>query len=170
MSKKHIPVRRARQSDLTELIRLRHLLLDKKDAYYASDSLEEHQQWERSFAVWLPVACRSDDTHIAVIEMPARSALAACGIAVIDTRPPGPGLLNGRCGWIQSIVTDPSWRSRGLASAIVESLMQWLAAAKATRVILHTTPEAKSLYLQYGFKYCGEDALVAAPTSQTAPP
>jgi GNAT superfamily N-acetyltransferase len=155
-----IRVRPAAPEDAAELIRLRRTLLAGSKAYYATSDPEEHRQWEQRFVHWLGKASGSPNACIAVIEG-GGSSLAACGIAIIDERPPGPGLVDGQSGWVQSMVTDERARGRGYASAILEHLLKWFARAGVDRVLLNTTSSGRRLYLTHGFVACGEDTLVA---------
>ena len=164
--------RRAVPDDVAELIQLRHVLVNGSSAYYASSDPGEHRRWEECFGDWLTASLSSDLSHVAVVDAPDGRGpdgrgLAGCGIAIIDARPPGPGLIDGRCGWLQSIVTEPNWRGQGVGGSIVAFLMEWLALAHVGRVILHTTHHGQALYRRAGFMPCGEDAMVAVAAKPT---
>ena len=78
---------------------------------------------------------------------PGRTAFARVGDVAI-------GRAVAHDGWlgITSMVTLPAMRRRGLARAIVASLLAWGRSAGATRGFLQTdSPAAKVLYAQFGF-------------------
>ncbi|NJO55420.1 MAG: GNAT family N-acetyltransferase [Rhodospirillales bacterium] len=155
-------VRTATAADVTELVRLRSLLLQGHNTYYATNDEQERHLWQRRFVDWLVRTAPTDNNCcVAVIATPDGTSLTACGIGVVDQRPPGPGILDGRSGWIQSVVTDPTWRRRGMADHIMDYLMCWFRERRVGRVLLHTTSDGANLYHRHGFRPCGEEALVA---------
>ena len=154
-------VRFVRTADIQELIRLRSYLLSSGKGFYASQSHDEDARWKKEFETWaLPQINDTTSVAMAVIDSPTPLHLSCCGIGIIDARPPGPGIMNGKVGWIQSIVTDPQSRRQGLAGGIITFLMAWFSRSDVHRIMLNTTPDAADLYRGFGFAPCGEDALV----------
>lgn len=52
---------------------------------------------------------------------------------------------------VVNVYTEPAWRKRGLARALMLTLMQWAADSGFDRVVLHASKQARSLYTSLGF-------------------
>jgi len=52
---------------------------------------------------------------------------------------------------VVNVYTEPAWRKRGLARALMLKLMQWAADSGFDRVVLHASNQARSLYTSLGF-------------------
>ena len=158
----NLEVRRVKAIDAPELIRLRSLLLNGVDGYYSTDDPEEQRRWQHQFIDWVASTCHvNEQICLAIVDAPDGTSAVACGIGIIDQRPPGPGLITSRCGWIQSVVTDPVWRRRGLAGQVMSFLTDWFVSQEVSRILLHTTNEGSKLYHKHGFNPCGEEGLIA---------
>ena len=94
---------------------------------------------------------RSGSEDCAVFVVDDDGVVAACGGVTIATRLPGPGVPTARYGYIQWMVTDPSYRRRGHATAVFEAIIDWLRGRGVTAMELHATPEGEPLYRKYGF-------------------
>jgi GNAT superfamily N-acetyltransferase len=71
---------------------------------------------------------------------------------MVAQRLPGPGNVRGRYGYVQSMVTDPAHRRRGLARAIFAALLDWFRAEGITAIDLHASVEGERLYRSFGFR------------------
>jgi GNAT superfamily N-acetyltransferase len=140
-------IRRARSDDAAELVRLRVVMFDAMGLASGDPVWQAscHAQLERGLEDGTFAAFVADDT-----ERPG--ALAACGVAMIAQRLPGPGNVSGRFGYVQSMATDVRFRRRGLARAIFEALMHWFDVQGVDAVDLHATPNAEPLYRAFGFE------------------
>ncbi|HEY3784012.1 MAG TPA: GNAT family N-acetyltransferase [Steroidobacteraceae bacterium] len=52
---------------------------------------------------------------------------------------------------VVNVYTEPAWRHRGLAHALMRALMQWAGERGFDRVVLHASNQARSLYASLGF-------------------
>ena len=63
----------------------------------------------------------------------------------------GDGLLLGREGLVLNVYTVPSWRRRGVAKHLMDTIIAWAAHAGIVRLVLAASPAGRSLYEQMGF-------------------
>jgi GNAT superfamily N-acetyltransferase len=130
--------------DVAELVRLRALMLGAVGADMSADD-----GWRDRCAQRLHELLTSESFVAFVIDAPD-GGLAACGAGWVDRRLPAPG-TDGLAGFLGNMSTDPAHRRRGHARAIVSALMEWFRAAGVSRVDLHATEHAQSLYEREGF-------------------
>ncbi|WP_317494241.1 GNAT family N-acetyltransferase [Haloechinothrix sp. LS1_15] len=144
--------RHARPEETDEVIRLAALM-------YESIGLDPSSPHWREAARAALSGRHTRDATAVVVDHPADAGrLVASGAAVITTRMPSPVNLAGRVGYIQWVATEPDWRNRGLARAVVTKLMGWLHAREVSRIELHATQGGEPLYRSLGFdegKYPG---------------
>lgn len=69
------------------------------------------------------------------------------------------GILNGRSGWVQTVVVDPNWRGQGVGEKVMNYLLSWFQEQEVGKIVLQTTAVAKTLYGKLGFEETGEDLL-----------
>ena len=139
-----MPARLATTADVPELVRLREVMI-------VSVRGETDVSWQAACARILEGALECGTMVAAVVDQPRGEGLAACGVGLVAQRLPGPGCIDGRYGYIQSMCTDERHRRQGLARAVLERLMQWYADAGITSVDLHASDMGESLYRQLGF-------------------
>jgi len=84
------------------------------------------------------VACRGD------------RIVASSGM-VIDHHPPSGGTLDGRYAYIMNMYTVPEERGRGLATGLLERLLDDARQLQIASVVLHAMPKGRSIYLKAGF-------------------
>jgi GNAT superfamily N-acetyltransferase len=137
-------IRRAGPDDVTELIRLRQVMFD------AMQLPRGDPAWESSCRALLERGL-VDGTFVAFVADDPVSGLAACGVAMVAQRLPGPANVSGRHGYVQSMVTDVRFRRRGLAREIFVALMVWFTTEGIDVVDLHATPAGEALYRTFGF-------------------
>lgn len=153
-------LRKAKESDIERLIELRKHLLSGGEGHYAAQSPEEEAAWQNSYREWLRKNIRDNpDVLIAVAALGERDEIVACAIGIIDERAPMKGILNGRSGWIQSVVVDFQWRRQGVAEQVMEYVLAWFRKREVGKIVLQTTAAAKPLYEKLGFEATGEDLL-----------
>ena len=63
----------------------------------------------------------------------------------------GDDLLLGREGLVLNVYTIPSWRRRGVAKHLMDTIIAWAANAGIVRLVLAASPAGRSLYEQMGF-------------------
>jgi len=73
------------------------------------------------------------------------------GIAIVPW-PGAPSFPDTRRGWILGIYTEPQFRRRGIARAIMETIVAWCRAEGFGYVSLHAIDEGRRLYEAMGFR------------------
>ncbi|MCT9105420.1 GNAT family N-acetyltransferase [Streptomyces mirabilis] len=159
-------VRQAVEYDLVELVRLRALLFEDLGGDFFSPASAD-DDWLDALAVVLKEQLTSDAVRILVVDGDGDGdgdrGLAACGIATIEQRLPGPHLRNGRIGHVIGVVTDPSYRRRGHSRSIMRSLLDWFGEREVARVDLYASAEGEPLYRELGFTHHPDPALYWRP-------
>ncbi|HKY68806.1 MAG TPA: GNAT family N-acetyltransferase [Acidimicrobiales bacterium] len=152
------PLRLATADDVDELVRLRRVMMGALEVC-------DEPTWALACADFLRRTL-ADGSAAAVVAgdpgaVPSGSAaadrhrpepLVACGIGVIVERVPGPETPTGRYGYVCSMVTEPDWRGRGLATGVVEGLLAWFADRGVRKVDLHASDEGEPIYRRFGFR------------------
>ncbi|MEV4436014.1 GNAT family N-acetyltransferase [Streptomyces sp. NPDC049585] len=151
--------RPATTEDIDELVRLRGYLLSTGDGHYVARDPAQDAAWRHAYRGWLHrhLTGAGEQVHVAVIG--DAKALVACAIAVLDERAPTAHSLNGRVGWVQTVVVEPRWRRHGLGARVMNHVISWLRGQEASGVVLQTTADGAALYRKLGFLPTGEDLL-----------
>ncbi|MFF9074672.1 GNAT family N-acetyltransferase [Streptomyces sp. NPDC014872] len=98
------------------------------------------------------------DARAFVIDAPD-GTMAACALGLIHPVLPAPAYPRGRAARVQLVATQPEFRRRGYARAVVSALLDHLAdVEEVTLFELHTSTEAAPLYREFGFS--GNPALM----------
>lgn len=63
----------------------------------------------------------------------------------------GDALLLGREGLVLNVYTAPSWRRRGIAQHLMDTIVQWAAETGIVRLVLSASPAARPLYEKMSF-------------------
>lgn len=84
------------------------------------------------------------DTPIAGAGVQFRSLLPRPTLA-------GDGLLLGREGLVLNVYTAKTWRRRGVARMLMDTIIKWAADQGIVRLVLGASPEGRPLYEQIGF-------------------
>lgn len=140
--------RTATVHDIPELVRLRSLLFDDLGGDFFKPP-NAGDDWREALARVLEHKLADPDCRILVVD--GDTGLAACGVGVIEQWLPGPHLGNGRIGHVFGVVTDPAYRRRGHARAIMLGLLDWFRERDVARVDLTASREAEALYRELGF-------------------
>ena len=102
----------------------------------------------------------------AVLEPPD----ARC-LVVVDERDHvvgvGSGIAYGALGFVGNMVVDDNHRRRGVGSAILTSVIDFLAGRGADRLELYATPEGRPLYAAQGFELIGPSTMARVPRRVT---
>ncbi len=77
--------------------------------------------------------------------------LVSCGLIEFKRRVPSPWNPSGTYGYVSSMSTDPDWRRRGCARAVLDELLREARRRGVQRVELHATPDGAPLYRAVGF-------------------
>jgi GNAT superfamily N-acetyltransferase len=72
----------------------------------------------------------------------------------------GPTIAGGRQGIVLNVYTEPTWRRRGVARRLMESVLSWASEAELESLVLHASEQGRTLYEQLGFAPTNEMRLV----------
>ena len=101
--------------DIDELMRLRGVMFDGMELSIPDNG------WRAEVAGVLRAGLADGSFFAAVVDAPdGEPGLAACGVGMIWIGLPWPGETVGKRGYVQSMATDPRWRRRGYAQAVVQ--------------------------------------------------
>jgi GNAT superfamily N-acetyltransferase len=159
-------VRAARLDDAVEVVRLAELMFRSLGLAHPDDVWA---RW-RADAVGAIRARVGDDLALFVVEEDDRPGkLLSAGAGTIAHRLPNPSHADARVGYIQWMSTEPEFRRRGLAGAVLGSLLDWFARAGIDNVELHASADGESLYRSAGF-WEGSTALAMRRRPWDPPP
>lgn len=131
--------------ELDDLIVLRRSLFEAMGHEDTEALAQTDEACRTYFARQMP----SGDFRVWVAEAEGQ-LIASIGL-VVHSVPPSPGNLTGRVGYIMNLVTDPSFRRRGIARALMEHVLDVLAAESVPIATLHATADGRPLYERLGF-------------------
>lgn len=141
-------VRRASVEDLDAVVRLRLALfmdLEQEGTRQGGEALvEATRRYLRealpagTFAAWLG-------------ETETGEAVACAGLASFE-RPPAPGAIDAREGYVLNMYTAPEWRRKGLARAMMEAVLAHARQSKLNKLWLHASDDGRPLYESLGFR------------------
>ncbi|MGZ8563157.1 MAG: GNAT family N-acetyltransferase [Candidatus Limnocylindria bacterium] len=75
----------------------------------------------------------------------------------------GSGIVYGQLGFIGNMVVAEAHRRRGIGSAILDAVAEWLEGANCTRLELNATSDGRPLYERHGFRSLGRSATARIP-------
>ena len=150
-----IVVRQATSEHFDAVIELRALLLEGSEASYACTSVEEKKRWRATYKAWLHDVLGSSPSTRLLVALNG-DQVVGCVTGFVDRRAPGPDCINGLCGWVQSMVVLPAFRSQGLSRMLMASLMNWFDSMQVGKVVLQATPAAEPLYQRMGYRRSSE--------------
>lgn len=145
-----ITIREATLSDIPEILRQRrgmYVDMNYKDhdtlkaMMKATEPYLANAMADASFRAWL--ACEN-------------SRPVAGGAVVISPWPAHPYDLACRRATILNVYTDPAYRRRGLARALMQTMIDWCRREGFARVTLHASDEGRHLYESLGFEASNE--------------
>jgi GNAT superfamily N-acetyltransferase len=139
--------RLATPSDAPELLRLAAMMYETMGVDVSG------REWRENATKLIAERLGGDEVVVFAIDHPASDGkLVACGGAAIIQRLPGPSTPTGRWGYVQWMATDPEYRRRGLASAVLNAIIEWLEARGIVNIELHATRAGEPLYRAFGFE------------------
>ena len=72
-------------------------------------------------------------------------------------RPAKEGVFaKGRHAIVLNVFTEPQWRRRGVAALLMNEIVRWAQNEKLDQLVLHSSPQARSLYERMGFNATNE--------------
>ena len=101
------------------------------------------------------VAAVPDGRYVAWLAEVEGNIVAGAGLQLRELLPrPAPGgvrLVRGPQGLILNVFTEPGWRRRGVAAALMRELLRWCRANGIESLVLHASPDGRPLYEKLGF-------------------
>jgi GNAT superfamily N-acetyltransferase len=140
--------RSARPGDAGEVARLAELMYRSLGLTFDDDVWAK---WRFTAGEAVRARLGSDLTVVVVDDPGAPGRLVACGAGVISERLPNPSHARARVGYVQWMSTEPAFRRRGLARAVLRGLLEWFEAEGVDNVELHASPDGNQLYRSEGF-------------------
>ncbi|MGE6106302.1 GNAT family N-acetyltransferase [Aeromonas sobria] len=139
-------VREALAADIPALVRLRMALfgeLGELDDPRASDAL-----WQATQS-YFSAAQADGSARSWLVEIDGEAV--ACATLALFVRPPYPGNLAGREGYLLNLYTRPAWRKRGMAWALLDAMVTHAREQRLGKLWLHASDQGRLLYEQFGF-------------------
>jgi GNAT superfamily N-acetyltransferase len=141
------PIREAGPNDAGEILRLAYLMWEDMGVH------PQPGNWEVEYQKVFAAQVQGQRMRAFVVENPGKpGSLIACGVAWHYPLLPAFWLVSGQMGFLQWFYTDRNWRRRGIASAVLDTCVAWLMQQGCTRIQLHSSPNAESLYINSGFE------------------
>jgi ribosomal protein S18 acetylase RimI-like enzyme len=152
----HIPdddvvIRRATDADLTALGRLGALLLRTHYSFDQRRFMAPGYDPESAYAWFLRTQLEVRDAVVFVAERDGE----VVGYVYAGIEPHSWKELRDEAGFIHDVVVDEQGRKRGLATRLIETAVEWLAARGMPRVVLWTAEpnsDAQRLFTNLGFR------------------
>jgi GNAT superfamily N-acetyltransferase len=139
-------IRPARAADLPRVVALRMRMF--AEVSEASSVVADAGLEESTARFFSDPGCASQcQTWVAQFD----SAVVAAGTLALFTRPPYPGNLAGREGYLFNMYTLPEFRRRGCARAIFESIVKYAKGEGYGKLWLHASDAGRPLYSAAGF-------------------
>ena len=101
-------------------------------------------------------AALRDGSYVGWLAVDATGEIVAGAGVHIKPQLPRPApdhvtIASGPVPLVLNVYTEPAWRRRGLARALMTTLMQWAKEEGCDRVVLHASPDGHALYKALGF-------------------
>lgn len=139
--------RRETNDDVATIARHRYEMF--RDMGYSDE--EALASMRNKFERWVEPKLKSGDYLAWFAATEAGAVVAGAGLWLMDWPPHMVG-SSVRRGNIVNVYTEPEFRRRGLARRLVESALEWCKTNHIDFVILHASPQGRSLYEELGFQ------------------
>lgn len=140
-------LRRATLDDMELLIKLRLDYFAAENDILSAETLDTLQKSLRSyFKAHLPA-----ETFIAIIGEIDGRAVSTAYLAIREV-PANPSFMNGRAATIYNVLTYPEYRGRGLATRVLQKIIDEAERLKVPCISLSATAEGLPIYERLGFR------------------
>ncbi|MFX0094956.1 MAG: GNAT family N-acetyltransferase [Candidatus Hodarchaeota archaeon] len=140
-------VRRAKKTDVDELVALRMELLREIGNISKDCKVNVLKKSIRQFFIQkLP-----KEEFIAWIAEVDEGIIGTSGLIFCE-KPPLANNVSGFEGYIMNMYTVPEWRGKGVASTLLQKLMSYLKTRKIQVIRLHAEEAGKAIYKKAGFE------------------
>jgi GNAT superfamily N-acetyltransferase len=142
----HLNIRQANLNDLEVLVELRLALLREAGNLESDTPTAALAEAIRQYlSKNLPTG-----KFVAWVAQMNGKIVGTSGVVMFE-RPPVNGNLSGLEAYVMNIYTVPTWRGKGVATALLEEIISYLKKTDARRIWLHATEDGKRLYEKFGF-------------------
>ncbi|HDX8441688.1 GNAT family N-acetyltransferase [Aeromonas hydrophila] len=139
-------IRQATQADIPMLVTLRMALFCEVGEL--SEPLADLDLWQAT-SRYFGTAQAEESARSWVAEVDGE--VVASATLALFVRPPYPGNLAGREGYLLNMYTLPAHRRQGLAGALLGQMADYARVQQLGRVWLHASDEGRPLYERIGF-------------------
>jgi GNAT superfamily N-acetyltransferase len=136
--------RRATPEDVDPLTTLRLAFLAEVSGASDSDPILRESLTEY-FSRTIP-----SNEFIGFLAIADTTIIATSGV-VFHHHPPSNKNPTGREAYIMNMYTDPSWRRRGVATRLLQMLIDHARQNNCGKISMHALPKGRSIYLNAGF-------------------
>jgi GNAT superfamily N-acetyltransferase len=148
-------MRRVCNGDIDALVEMRLRLL--QETHFASAG-KDFAEMERSFRSYFEKYIPSGEYIGWVVE--SKGQVIGTGGMVYWHKPPLDGDSSGREAYIMNMYTFPDWRGRGIASQLMDKLIEEARAAGIRRIRLHASETGARVYITKGFRFNSSDMIL----------
>jgi GNAT superfamily N-acetyltransferase len=135
----------ATAADVDELVRLRRLMFEAMGVDATSGA------WQAAAALTFATEMDAGRLVAVVVDAPDGVGLAASGVVQFESRLPSPERQGMVKAYISSMSTDPRWRRRGFASAVLALVLEECRRRDVVVAGLHATESGRPVYERAGF-------------------
>ena len=139
-------IRQATQTDIPALVTLRMALFCEVGEL--SEPLADLDLWQAT-SRYFSTAQAEESARSWVAEVDGE--VVASATLALFVRPPYPGNLTGREGYLLNMYTVPAWRKRGMASALLDAMAAHAREQRLGKLWLHASEQGRPLYERLGF-------------------
>lgn len=136
--------RRATLEDVGSLVSLRLAFLAE-----VSGATESDPVLRESLAEYFSRTIPSEE-FIGFLAVSDGAIIATSGL-VFHRHPPSNRNPTGREAYIMNVYTDPAWRRRGIATRLLELLIDYARQNNCGKISMHALPQGRSIYVSAGF-------------------
>jgi GNAT superfamily N-acetyltransferase len=102
------------------------------------------------------IAALGNDSYVGWLALEGNNqVVAGAGVHVKPQLPriseDGTSVVTAALPLVVNVYTEPAWRHKGMARALMATLMQWARTERFDRLVLHASDAARPLYISLGF-------------------
>jgi GNAT superfamily N-acetyltransferase len=109
------------------------------------------ERLDAAFRRWLSTSMPAGVYRAWLVDAGHGALVAGGGITIIPW-PPGPQYPGGRIAFVYNVYTEPGWRNRGLARAVMEAIHDWCRQADISSVALNASQFGRPMYESMGYQ------------------
>lgn len=142
-----LEIRKSNTEDCSELTKLRIEMRKEREAEIS----DENQRIFRDNTFNFFKENISNGTFVAYLAIENNEVIATSGLCFYSV-PPTYSNINGKVAYIMNMYTKPQFRRRGIATRLLDYLVNEAKAKNCTKITLNASDMGKPIYLKYGFK------------------